>query len=438
MRSPGFSFQSQRGSVILVAMGFTAILAIATAGFLTASYRSVQFSNRAFNSMRSIQFAEMGMEEALWSLKNNNWSDWTIKDSTATRTITGFTYPDGCSGEIHLRLQGYNTTSVSFVVEGQVTLADGSTVKKQLVATASQAPLFTNAIFSTFTTTFDFGGTIDSYRSADGPYSPGTAGFSAIVAGSSVNSATAASVIVNQAHIQGYVAYAGAAPIFNSNGSLQGPTTTTRIDPIRFSNSPWQNLADIKPVTGGSILPDGWFTVGTPGATAPAVYYAQNLNLEGGKIMIVDGPVIVDVAGQLRIDGSGAKIIVTPNGSLEIHFAGALSVGGAGIENQTLDPKKVALLSTASSDDFSAHVFSSMTPFYGVMYMPTANLTISGGVDIYGAVVAQSLRFSDNNNPQLHYDTSLRSPTTAFAGLLPTFQLTNWREITDSSEMTQF
>ncbi len=432
---------SRRGSVVLVALGFTVVLGIATAGFLTACFRSTQLSNRSFNGARSIQFAEMGMEEALWSLKNNDWSDWTLKTGTATRTITGFTSADGCSGEIYLRLQGYNTNSVGLVVEGRTLLPDGSTIRKQLVATATQAPVFTNTLFSAHTTTFTEGGTIDSYNSADGPYVGGNAaGFSAIVAGSSIDSPTAASVIANNANIKGYIAYTGLAPTFGGSGSLRGPASqlNPRVDPARFSTSPWQHFPEIKPVTGGSPLPSGSFTIGTAGATVPSVYYAGDLIMTDAQTIVVDGPVVLGLSGKLSIDDSGAQIVVTPTGSLEIHCAGNVLISGLGIRNQSGDPKKFALLCTASSTDFTAHIYASPYVFYGVLYLPAAALALNDSVQIHGAVVADSIRLSGWADPQVHYDVSLRTPAATFAGLATVYQLTNWREITDPAELTQF
>jgi hypothetical protein len=422
-----------------VALGFTAVLAIATTGFITACYRSMQLSNRAFNGARCIQFAEMGMEEALWSIRNNDWSGWTISGSTATRTITGFSYPDGCSGEIHLRLQNYNTTSTAIVVEGQTTLADGSTVKKQLVATAAQAPVFTNAIFSTYTTRFMYAGIVDSYNSADGPYDSGTAGYSAIVAGSSVGSSVAGSVIANNANIQGYIAYSGLLPTFGSSGSLRGPASasTPRVDTSRYVNSPWQAVPDVKPVTGGSPLPSGSVTIGTPGASVPSVYYTNDLFLSGGRTVVVQGPVVLDVAGYFYSDGD-SRVVVEPTGSIELHHAGTFYLGGFAIENRTLDPKKAIIISTGSSTDPEDHNFFCTEPFYGVLYVPNAALALHGFVQIYGAVAANSVEIADAQWPQFHYDTALRSPTATFNGLAPVVQLTNWREITDPAEMAPF
>jgi hypothetical protein len=425
---------------VLVALGFTAVLAIATTGFITACYRSMQLSNRAFNGARSIQFAEMGMEEALWSMRNNDWSAWTISGSTATRTITGFSYPDGCSGEIHLRLQNYNTPAVAIVVEGQTTLADGSTVKKQLVATAAQSPVFASAIFSTYTTNFMSGGIVDSYNSADGPYDPGTAGYAAIVGGSSVGSSTAGSVIANNANIQGYVAYSGLLPTFGSSGSLRGPvasSSTPRVDTSRYVNSPWQAFPDVKPVTGGSPLPSGSVTIGTPGATVPSVYYTGDLGLYGGRNITVEGPVVLDVAGSFYSDGN-SRIIVTSTGSIELHHAGTFYLGGYAIENRTLDPKKAIIISTGSSTDPDEHNFFCTQPFYGILYVPNAPVAFHGWVQVYGAVTASSVLIADSPLAQFHYDMALRSPAATFNGLAPVIQLTNWREITDPAEIAQF
>ncbi len=80
--------QKQKGSVVLVALCFVAVLAISVTTYLTLSSRAMNLSARSFNSSLSEQVAEAGMELAMSALNNGNWTGWTTSGATATRTHT--------------------------------------------------------------------------------------------------------------------------------------------------------------------------------------------------------------------------------------------------------------------------------------------------------------------------------------------------------------
>ena len=76
--------------------------------------------------------------------------------------------------------------------------------------------------------------------------------------------------------------------------------------------------------------------------------------------------------------------------------------------------------------------------FYGVIYAPnttaTLGLDIRSGMEIYGALLAQKITFS--NEATLHYDTSLRYST--FGGIDSPFVISDWRELTNQAERATF
>ena len=101
---------SERGSALLAALCFATVLALALASNITVCYRSMQLSSRNMNSGHSVELAETGMEEALWALNKSDWSNnWTLVGSTATKTLTGFTYDNsGVTGSVNLTVTNYN------------------------------------------------------------------------------------------------------------------------------------------------------------------------------------------------------------------------------------------------------------------------------------------------------------------------------------------
>ena len=424
---------SERGAALLAALCLAAVLAISLASYVAVCYRSLQMSTRNVNSTRGVELAEVGMEEALWALNKNDWSGWTISGTTATKTVTGFTYDNGATGAVTATVTNYDGSgagSRTVTVTGTTTLNDGTSTSRTLTSSSSQMPLFVNAVAGTTgKVKFKVAGTVDSYNSSLGDYSTQTPTYSAILSSGST-STTSAGVQLTNAQVKGYAALLNqSAGSFNStSATLHGPTTpgATKIDDDRISTSPYQPLFEEKVPTGAStLLPSGTATIGTAGASTPTLYTATIVALAGSDILTVDGPVTLVVSGDLTIANS-AKIVITANGSLDIHLGGDLSIKGNGIQNDTKLPRKLALIAKADNV-YDALEMTNTTPFYGVIYTPYNSITIGSAQTIYGAIVAKSVTF--NVSPVIHYDLDLRDSTRGvFAGLITPYAVADWRE----------
>lgn len=426
----------QKGSTLLAAMCVTVVLGISLASYLTVCYRTLELSSRAARSGYSLTLAENGIEEALWALNNSNWSGWTIDGTTASRTISGFTFDNGVTGQILVSIESYDGSAGdrTITATGTLTTSDGTTSSRTLTASSKQAPLLVNAIAATTgNVSFSSGGTVDSYDSNLGTYASQTPGHSAIVA-SSATATTSATVQLTNAQIKGFVASTFASgPSVSSGARVYGPATpgTTKIDPDRVSTSPYQPVFTIKNVTGtGTVLsnPSAGSTtvIGSPSDTTPAIYYSSGLDLRSTTKIIVDGPVRLAVSGSFYIGlyGGSPSIEVTANGSLEVISKGDIAIYGNGINNLTQDPKRVAILST---NTLTAPDMNTSVPLYGVIYTPTGQFNLFGNSTVYGAVVAKKVVFS-GTSPAVHYDTQLRD--VVLTGVETPYSISNWREMT--------
>jgi hypothetical protein len=132
---------------------------------------------------------------------------------------------------------------------------------------------------------------------------------------------------------------------------------------------------------------------------------------------------------------------IKPTGSLEVHFTSYFTTesGSHGIYNRTSDPRKLIVISDSSSSTTSSmnNGSSGTNPnFCGVIYMPktsaSGGLEIKTGINVYGALSAYKLTFSDEAN--LHYDTSLRYAT--FSGVDQPYAVTEWRELPATEQAT--
>jgi len=429
-KAPGSRFSGQNGAALLAALCFATVLAIALTSYLTLCYRSLSLSSRSAHGTHSIELAETGMEDALWALNKNDWSTWSITDTTATKTISGFTYDNGATGSVALTITNYDGVAGPRTVtaNGTTTLPDGTTISRTLTSSSAPAALFSNAVAGTTgKVKFRSAGTVDSYDSTLGDYSTQTPTYSAIISSGST-SVSSATVQLTNAQIKGFVATLSTGPSYSSSARLIGPTTpgTTKIDSSRISTSPYQPIFDeLAPSGTGSVLPGGTTTIGTPGATSPALYTATDVLLGSSDVLTVDGPVTLVITGNLYVSSS-AKIHITPNGSLEIHLAGDLAIDGNGIQNDTSLAKNLIIIATADNL-YNSLEMGTNTAFYGVLYTPHNSLTISNSQAIYGAIVAKSVTF--NASPAIHYDLALRNVT--FRGIETPFGVGNWRESTN-------
>jgi hypothetical protein len=430
--------RGNRGAALLAALCFATVMAIALGSYITVCYRSLAMSSRNVSATRSIEVAELGMEDALWALNNNNWSGWSITGTTAAKTLSGFAYDNGATGRVAITIANYDGSAGTrtVTVTGTTTLSDGTQISRSLTSSSTQATLLTNAVAGTTgTVKFTAAGTstvIDSYDSALGTYASQTPGYSAIIA-SSATSTAAATVQLTNAQVKGYVATLSTGPSYSTSAKVIGPTTpgTTKIDSSRISTSPYQPLFDIRSITGAGTTfnnpaTNSTTTIGTPGATTAAIYYCSGLNMTGTTKIIVDGPVKLVVSGSFYIglNGGTPSIEITANGTLETFVSGDLAIYGNGINNLTQKPKKNVVY---SSNALTAPDMNTATAFYGVIYQPNGDFKVWSNNAIYGALVARNVVFS-GNAPVVHYDMDLRN--TVLAGVDTPYSISNWRETT--------
>ncbi len=419
---------------MLAALCFSTVLAVALGSYITVCYRTLELSTRSMQSTRSVELAETGMEEALWALNKDNWSGWTINGTTATKTITGFTYDSGATGRISLSVTSYDGSAGTrtVTVTGTAISSNGTTQSRTLTATSTEAPLFVNAVAATADKiVFSSGGTADSYDSSLGTYGSQTPTYSAIFA-STATAPTSATVQMVNAQIKGYVAslYSG-GPSYSTSARLYGPSTpaATKIDTSRISSSPYQPIFAINTISGtGTTLSNpalnSTTTIGTSGATNPTIYRCTGLDMKGTTKIIVNGPVRLIVSGNFYIglNGGTPSIEVTSHGTLEVFAASDIAIYGNGMNNLTKDPSRMVIYGT---NTLTAPDMSTTTPYYGVIYTPTGNFTVAGNGVIYGAIVAKKVSFT-GSAPAIHYDLNLR--TKVFSGVDTPFSISNWRE----------
>lgn len=454
-------------SVTLVALCLTTVLGMALGSYLGLCTRSYEFSTRTFYDTTARELAQTGLEEALWALNQDDWSSsgpasntaWTTNAADRSVTLSYGSLGPGISGEVTLTVANYAAAGPiwpSITSAATIARENGRTFSATLQAATGPAPLFGNAIASADAyVSFTAGGSVDSWDSDpdNNPSTPAVAysfaagdpaNYAAVVAG---NDNGAYGVILNQASIKGYVATFGKPVSYSTSGAppgqVIGPATPPGldVDPGRLGQSAFVPVAPVFAITpppssgpnfGGVV--NNILDLASLLLSAPP---EENVYKTSGDLTILGIPLVspslvinrsikLIVTGSLAISGAG-QITITPAGSLEIFVADDVTLGGNGIDNQTLDSRKFALFCTSNSAGNSLE-YTSTADFRGVIYCENKPIDIRQNATFYGALLSRGyVRFSNNaTNPVFHYDTALRR--TRFSGVATPFVINRLTE----------
>lgn len=147
----------------------------------------------------------------------------------------------------------------------------------------------------------------------------------------------------------------------------------------------------------------------------------DNINLQGNKVITVDGDVTLYITSDLVL-GNSAELQIEKDASLILYLAGNLEgKNSSAINNLTQDPQQLTIYGLDSSQTM---VFKNSSDFYGTIYAPNADVIMHNSGDVYGAVTAQS--FEQKNSATFNYDASLRDVT--INDDLVHFTIRNWHE----------
>ena len=221
----------------------------------------------------------------------------------------------------------------------------------------------------------------------------------------------------------------------NINGDVVvGPGGTPN---VVISSSPGTNITgecyaaaesyDLTPITVPgyleSMVSQGTLTNSIT-IVGPMKYNA--ISLDNGKILTVDGPVVLYVTGDVTLDASAEVRIVdantNPNASLIMYLGGDLEVKNKSAVNNLIKDatklKRYGLNSCQSID------LMNNCNFYGAIYAPNADMVMKNSGDTFGAVVTKS--FIQENSADFNYDAALRD--VSMNDELVNFVISRWSE----------
>lgn len=431
---------SSRGSVLIVAMLFAALLAIALSSYVALNTHSLKMANRSFYATEAVNMAESALEEAVWSFNQFNggdtttWDDWNTSDgATATRTFTDFSLGANATGSVNVYVDHYNPAAgvqPTVVAQASVTLPGGQQAVTKVVAVKlKRRTMFAGGLVAVNSISFNGNNaSVDSWIS-DPDNDPATVAipYSAGVRRDkgSIGAASGTSTIsVGNADIWGTAAVGGsstAAISVGSNGTI-GPfgTPSGVKKPASLATDFKANLDPVANPTAGTILGSVGSSLGTDGTTTTwrAPNIVGNLTVHGkATLVLTAGP------GTPAINLTGNNgITLAAGATLVIYTQGDVSIAGNGLLNSSAQTDTFQLWGTSGSSIAQDIRITGNGALKGVVYAPNANITIAGNGDVMGAVVGKNITLA--GNAAFHYDESL-----ANWGTTTPYGVCQWREL---------
>lgn len=420
----------EKGSVILPTLLIIMVIVGAGSTYLTLSFNEFKMANRNADLQSSINLAEAGIEEAMISIRKQDWTSWSpVVTDHYYRVFPSIGLGNGRRGLIKVYTSVLDSTAPIIFAEGRI-ISDYGNIKKQIRLDLSKKGLFANGLTAKNQVTFNGNQIdIDSYNSDKGDYDSntnrndkGTVGSLAVTFGA---------IYVGNADIWGYVATGGGDPKIGSQGSVLGNDSPSgvKIDWDRVALDFYADFADISvptPSTPITTVPSSG-TIGIPSASSPTYYRVSAYSNSSLDSLVVDGPVVIIVDGSMTTKGT---IEVTSNGSIEFYISGDVDIGGNGMVNTTNVPSKTMLFGTATTAGSQSIKIAGNGALRAGIYAPNANLELKGsgsGGEFMGAAVANNITMTGNFD--FHYDEALDSYS-----LDNGFKINRWRELIYSDE----
>jgi len=454
----------RRGSVLITALLFSAIIAISLTSYLRLALNSLNLADRSFYQNAAANLAEVGIESAMYCYNHldevvtpaSAWgSGWTIAtDNSVTSTLTGFTLGPGVTGQVKIYCSNYTGAGSNpmVIAKSIVTFArGGGTLEKFMEVTLRRRSLWANGLVARDGMTWSGGNVlVDSWLS-DPDSNSATAAVSYSAAVRRANgrvgtlSSTDGAINLGNGNVYGYVATAGGNVTYGPTAVVSGTFPGSGGDTARITtdfDASFPTITQPSPSATNLISSSITTTTSLPGGSDTAAsdgYYYYNfgsgaaIDLNGGgKNLTITGKVVLLFNNHATVPtitlGGNAYLSIAANAKLRVYTNGNVDLGGNGAANANADPSSLMILGTSTTSQTISVTGNGQ--LIGAVYAPTASVTMSGGGssgNVMGSVVGRTISMTGGS--AFHYDESL---VNASAG--NPFGIVQWRELQTAAE----
>jgi hypothetical protein len=132
------SYQSKRGTILLITMLFAGAIAIFLGSYLTISLYTLQMSNRSFFSNAAVDLVDAGIDQAMWNINDNSdtwttaaagsWTKTTPAGFTQYTRSIPYTLSNGASAKVNVWVnEPADGSNYQIVAKATVNFSTGST-----------------------------------------------------------------------------------------------------------------------------------------------------------------------------------------------------------------------------------------------------------------------------------------------------------------------
>ncbi|MEO5960974.1 MAG: hypothetical protein ABIR80_17855 [Opitutaceae bacterium] len=446
----GNRLHARRGAALIVALIAAALIAIVLASYLNLNLSSARLSKRTFNGYAALNLAESGAEEALWSFNRASqgdttaWDGWTATGAPAWRKFPNFDFGGNTTGSVKVYVDSHlpsGSVRPKIITQASIGAPGDTPAIKMVEVTLRRRSFFANGIVAKESVAFaGASATLDSWNSDPDHdpltppigYDPGIRRANGTVASTSVVNTA---VLVNQAHIWGFVATGGAQPQVGASGTIRGPSTPVgvSIDPQRISTDFNAEFPLVAMPLDGTVIATLGATLGTAGI--PTKWRTPEIRLNGNQTLTILGDVTLTLTagpGAQAIDVTGNASIIVPSGStLTVYVEGDVRIAGNGLANANAQPISCQIFGTNQTPSGQTVQIAGNGALKCALYAPNGNVSVNGNGDIMGSIVARNITLV--GIAAFHYDESLADRDSN-----EPFRIGKWRELTTAGERAPY
>lgn len=398
MKADGGPLRPERGSILVYSLIASLVLYALVIPLLYRLSGYYRVTEKNFLGLAALNLAEAGVERAIWELNEGSIAAWDGDLVERRLSLTGVQTSQGeAVGDVEIVVRSPASDNPVVETTAQVPWYGGQTVVRSLRVVLQRG----------FKSHFDFGifgdegldlhgnASTDSYNSLDGAYdldSAGDCGNIGTNAGYPQDVLLVNNTTINGDCLTGFQSDPGVVIALRNNAEITGRQAAL-------------DTPKLLPVSAPPLLPElGVLSVGHNDGVVidQSGRYTSFTMLSNSKVTIT-GNVTLYVDGDFTMD-SNSEIEITPGSEVEIVLGdGAFTqASNSEINNLTQDPRRLAVLGTS---EFHQMTWRSNSEFYGVVYVPEANVDFYANADFFGSIVANYLHLSSNVG--IHYDESL-------------------------------
>lgn len=366
------SRHQEKGVAMVMALFLSVALLIVATPSLFKLTAMKGLTEKSHKTLAALNLAEAGIDRAIWELNSGDILTWSGDSQIRTFSFDSFQpHGGGINGNVSVTVLDPFGENPLIESSGQISSQPSIQVGKAVRVTLKEKeiPFFNFGVFGNESVT------IASNLNILGSVGTNGTGAGSITIDS--NSTVDGDIIC------GMGGDPEIALDIDETSSVSGQIDSA----AEFKDFPDVVVPEGLPYMGDVEISNDTLTISENGDYSSLVI-GQNSQL------IISGDVTLHVSGLFSL-GSNTELLITEGSSLTLYLSGSLDMNSnCSVNNANNDSTKLKFYGTEYLD--SNIQFDSNVAFYGAVYMPYADLTISSNIDFYGSVYGRNVYLNAN------------------------------------------